>query len=495
MKKLLLALFLFSVPANATIIGISGGDYLEISSANANFLRVDGTNDMDGQLTIKSSVTFEASAFSVAGSTFSIIDGKIGIGITTATVALDVVAKSNGKEEVAKFSVSDVVNSYLEITNLTSTPSRFLPAISGINGGDNRWGTFYESKVGDDLQDGQYYPAMEFVARNIVTSTEVLNVPIVSFSNNLYLKLTTWHDGMTKIGGDDWSSTNGDGAIKPNTMLDVIGSGSEDLLELIDDTVSRVKVLESGYVGISTGIPQAELDVNGDVIIQGSEFSVGTSTLAVTGGLVGILTDDPKAPLHIKQGLDALPSSIANGTGLIVSGSYPRISILTTNTKNSEVAFGDQSNEDVGTIGYNHPSDSFYFIANAGIVGRWDSTGLGIGAGIGTGDLDEKLVVEGNIRLTGSVISPPSTKTSSYTVVTTDYILLGDASSTGVAFTLPSAPTDGHTVYIKGIDVTFGVTILRNGKTIDGGTSDITVLANECYKLNYDGNANNWNIL
>ena len=187
--------------------------------------------------------------------------GNVGIGTSSPVTSLHVVAPAiSGMEDIARFSVSDAPNSYLKINSLTSLSGSFLPAITGYNGDDNRWGSFYVANVGDLPQDGRYYPGLQFDARKR-NGSELTNVPVVSFASNLNAKLTTWHDGMTKIGGVDKISTVGSGAIKPTTMLDVIGSGSEDLLNLIDETTSRFYVKKSGDVGIGTSNPGAKLHV------------------------------------------------------------------------------------------------------------------------------------------------------------------------------------------------------------------------------------------
>ncbi|MBT7713784.1 MAG: hypothetical protein HN745_18875, partial [Deltaproteobacteria bacterium] len=89
------------------------------------------------------------------------------------------------------------------------------------------------------------------------------NVPVVSFTSEHLAVLTSWHDGMTKIGGTEEIDSAGGGVIKPTTMLDVIGGGSQDLLNLSDAGVTRVYVEEGGDVGIGTASPDANLDVEG----------------------------------------------------------------------------------------------------------------------------------------------------------------------------------------------------------------------------------------
>jgi hypothetical protein len=83
-----------------------------------------------------------------------------------------------------------------------------------------------------------------------------------------------------------------------------------------------------------------------------------------------------------------------------------------------------------------------------------------------------------------------STKTGAYSVLGTDNVLLGDATTAPFAFTLPAAPVTGQSFTFKKVDSTANaVTVSGNGKNIDGVAS-ITLTAQwQAWTLVYSGTA------
>lgn len=79
-----------------------------------------------------------------------------------------------------------------------------------------------------------------------------------------------------------------------------------------------------------------------------------------------------------------------------------------------------------------------------------------------------------------------STKTSDYTITSSDITILADASSNTVDISMPPSPSHGQEHRVKCIDATFTCRILRNGKNIDGAASDLTLALNVAYTLQYD---------
>jgi len=203
-------------------------------------------------------------AFYSADDADSYFAGNVGIGTTAPTTSLDVVAPAiSGPETIAKFRVSDATNSYVSFGNVSSLAGALIPHLTGYNGDDSRYAMKYYGRVADATYNGDYYPALLFEGVQRDGTTPLSTVPIVAFTSEHDAKLTTWYNGMTKIGGTDTIDAAGGGSHKPTTMLDVVGSGSEDLLNLIDGSISRVYVEEGGNVGIGTTNPSGTLTVSG----------------------------------------------------------------------------------------------------------------------------------------------------------------------------------------------------------------------------------------
>jgi hypothetical protein len=153
----------------------------------------------------------------------------------------------------------------------------------------------------------------------------------------------------------------------------------------------------TGKVGIGKAPGSYELDVNGGIYAQytsvfasnlsvnGSAFSVGTSTLVVKGGKVGVGTAVSATYLLNVGGdinIGVSNGLYSNGRALMYSGA--------TGT------FIKSYDSDA--------SDGIHFLSNTGNAERMFIREDG-NVGIGTTAPDQKLTVAGNISLTGQVIS------------------------------------------------------------------------------------------
>lgn len=77
-------------------------------------------------------------------------------------------------------------------------------------------------------------------------------------------------------------------------------------------------------------------------------------------------------------------------------------------------------------------------------------------------------------------------KTSSYTMLPSDYTILMDATNNTVIITLEAVPDHGRIVNLKCINDTFACFVNPNGKTIDGSGSNLGVVAPNSITLQYD---------
>ena len=208
--------------------------------------------------------------------------GRVGIGTASPTASLEVIAPIATKEIIAKFGVADAVSSYISIENSSSIAGAFLPTVIGYNGDDARSGLLNKAYVEDTTESGRYYPAISFNAVNRAEDA-LTSAPIVGFGTDLNIKLATWYDGSTKIGGIQRASASGEAMTKPGTMLDVIDSTGLDLMNLLDGSTSRFYVKESGNVGIGTTNPSTKLEVSGGTNNNFSINPTGSSLVATLG--------------------------------------------------------------------------------------------------------------------------------------------------------------------------------------------------------------------
>lgn len=123
---------------------------------------------------------------------------------------------------------------------------------------------------------------------------------------------------------------------------------------------------------------------------------------------------------------------------------------------------------------------------------------LGRGSAAGAGDTQE-LTVGGGLSISGTVLSSQnfisqaiSTKTTAYTILSTDGVILADATSAGFTLTLPTAASmSGRSVVVKKIDASANaVTIDGDGaETIDGAATVSTAVQWTAFRLVSNGTA------
>jgi hypothetical protein len=123
-------------------------------------------------------------------------------------------------------------------------------------------------------------------------------------------------------------------------------------------------------------------------------------------------------------------------------------------------------------------------------------------AGIGTTTPNEKLTVVGNISATGNLniggglVTPITTVNTNTTLLSSNYVVLADASSSSVRIQLPAASLHtGRTYHIKKIDNTTNLVTLSGNiaETIDGlNTQAINA---QYISLTIVSNGTNWFII
>lgn len=100
---------------------------------------------------------------------------------------------------------------------------------------------------------------------------------------------------------------------------------------------------------------------------------------------------------------------------------------------------------------------------------------------------DASFATTSNLNVQGRFAPVSETvKTINYEVSTSDSVVIMNGST--LTATLPATPGAQQTVWIKNIDAGT-CTIARNGITIDGAASDITLAASESALLHYNGTA------
>jgi len=212
--------------------------------------------------------------------------------------------------------------------------------------------------------------------------------------------------------------------------------------------LERMRITETGNVGIGTVAPTAKLDVSGSVNITGS-LNV-TGSIAVTPGVINQLTSSFAVTASYIASAAALANALTLGTGL-TGTSYNGSAAVTTAISGAAALTTNLVPKWTGT-GFNNSN-----ITDTGTqvqIGAGASSGLSVAAGgvnvTGNSTFNNDVTVTGNLTVNGTATLVNSTNTSikdqfiqiasgSTTLVDAGIIAQYNAAGSGSAFFLESS--------------------------------------------------------
>jgi len=250
--------------------------------------------------------------------------------------------------------------------------------------------------------------------------------------------------------------------------LAVDGSG------LNDGTFSTPR-LSFGSPPLGTGEGIASARTSGSPNHFGLDFYTdGTQRISITNkGNVGIGTTRPTSLLHVDDssgGLDQIRIEQHAATG--------NASIRTENVSAQANVWG-MSSGGLGFVGTTTSNDLKIQVNNTPAIYIPGSGSKAGNVGIGTTTPRTTLQVNGGVSVAVKTV------TSAYTMTTSDFTILANATSAALTVTLPPASTTGMLVFIKKIDSSSHVvTISRAGTdTIEGATTQSLTAKNHSLTL------------
>ncbi len=207
------------------------------------------------------------------------------------------------------------------------------------------------------------------------------------------------------------------------------------------------------------------------MLIQGSDGRIGINKSSSINAQVHIQSNTTTTPTQILQ-------AIASQSVNIFEAQDSAGTVLASIDESGGFVFNENGLDADCRIEGNGDANLFYTDAGNDSVGIRTAT------------------PNSTLQISGSISTPVSTKTTTYTLTETDNILLGDATSATFTITLPTAVgINGRRYTIKKTDSSINfVTVDGDGsETIDGDTSFDLELQDEVIEV--VSNGNNWAII
>ena len=489
---------------------------LGIGAAPSYALDVTGSGRIIGQQIVGGTLTVQGSAFSVGGSTLVAVGGNVGIGTTNPLTLLEVYGGGNSLINVTSnglMGIGTVSPGYMldvqsagsnlihvgssAATGLFMVPDNNMTLTNGdinINGpgadlfiyaniplGAPKIYFKTQKSAGAAVNQAVIYSSVTIPSTGVSNLTfQTASGPTPTLADRMVINATGLGVGTTAptqkldiVGSGTFSGNVGIGTTNPVGTLDVtgtglfsgnVGIGTTNPRTLLEVSVGTFNVTAAGNVGIGTTNPGTTLDVNGGVTVrgqqtvtstltvQGNTFSVGASTLVVTGGNVGIGTAAPAVKFDLVGDERIASGGLRSGDVGVGSYSFWSLAANEVNAFGSNLILQYSGGGNVG-VGTTNPTSKL-MVGTIALAGSTISTVTSCGNVVtfGGATASANIVVGSGVGTTCSISWTPAFATASNCTwfdKTTAHVVSTIADGVSSSTATFVALTDGDTLSVK----------------------------------------------
>jgi len=187
-----------------------------------------------------------------------------------------------------------------------------------------------------------------------------------------------FNTGATEVMRIDSTGNVGIGTSSPTTKIHVKSDSNDSLVNTIGLSPSTTDNIQGG-LGVVAG---GQVSINGANIVTAT--TAGTERLRIdSSGNVGIGTTSPAEPLHVQEGGGSGATASAGTIAFIDGNANTKVTIASGTTSTGRINFGRSTDNDAGSIIYDHNDNSLAAKVSGSEAMRIDSSG-NVGVGVTT---------------------------------------------------------------------------------------------------------------
>jgi hypothetical protein len=392
-------LTIFNLNATRKEMTFKGNGRIGINNSNPiEILDIIGNIKADGILKLFDLTDTQTIELNPDGDSY--INGNLGIGTTTPSKALDIVANNGQQFRLAHTTADNALkNAYINVRHYNNSEEDFTMMLGGSDVSSNTLNIGGGTTIGNTATVLRFYTAENTTTtvgtvRMLINSTGNVGIGTTTPTRRLHISKTDGNNELVtlrienNLGYSEFGTLSNYARILSNGDELYAGSLAATFFYIGNETIQTFKYFNSqGYVGIRNQNPTETLDVNGNIKADGilKLYDItNTQTIElnpdgdsyINGGNVGIGTDNPAVDLHVADDV-RIDSDLFVRT---ISSQY------FSSSNDLNLIYGDAANFNI----YSNTTERFRITSDGNV-------------GIGTTSPTERLDVNGNIKSSGYI--------------------------------------------------------------------------------------------